>query len=74
MRTFASGSLSLPAQIEPRRSFGSILRATLGMLGEWRQRQYERAVLASLDDIALRDIGISRTDVWAEVNKPFWRP
>jgi uncharacterized protein YjiS (DUF1127 family) len=74
MRTFASGSLSLPAQIQPRRSFGGILRAALGMLGEWRQRQYERAVLASLDDTALRDIGINRTDVWAEVNKPFWRP
>jgi uncharacterized protein YjiS (DUF1127 family) len=44
-----------------------------GVLREWRQRARDRAELASLDDRTLRDIGISRVEVWREINKPFWR-
>ena len=42
-------------------------------LSEWRRRSRDRAELAALDDRALRDIGVSRVDVWREINKPFWR-
>ena len=42
-------------------------------LSEWRRRSRDRAELAALDDRALRDIGVSRADVWREINKPFWR-
>jgi len=33
----------------------------------------ERRVLQSLDDAMLKDIGLSRADVEAEMSKPFWR-
>ena len=36
----------------------------------WR----ERRMLEELDDRALRDIGISRSQALVEATKPFWRP
>ena len=52
-----------------RQALGRIFAA----LREWRQRSRERAELARLDERMLRDIGITRGDVWHEINKPFWR-
>jgi uncharacterized protein YjiS (DUF1127 family) len=46
------------------------LRATLG---DWRRRARGRGELASLDDRALADIGLSRADAEFLANKPFWR-
>jgi uncharacterized protein YjiS (DUF1127 family) len=40
---------------------------------EWRRRARGRAELARLDDHALLDIGLSRSDVEFLINKPFWR-
>lgn len=45
----------------------------LGCIREWRRRARSRAELAALDDRTLRDIGLTRADVWAEIDKPFWR-
>ncbi len=42
--------------------------------GEWRARVKERTQLVGLDERMLRDIGLSRVDIWHETNKPFWRP
>ena len=39
----------------------------------WQERSRQRRALARLDDHFLRDVGISRADVAAECNKPFWR-
>ena len=39
----------------------------------WQDRRRQRHALARLDDRMLRDIGITRGDVWREINKPFWR-
>ena len=39
----------------------------------WCELARQRRDLASLDDLALRDIGLSRSDVSAETEKPFWR-
>jgi uncharacterized protein YjiS (DUF1127 family) len=39
----------------------------------WQQRRSDRLRLQSMDDHMLRDIGLSRADVEAEVAKPFWR-
>lgn len=39
----------------------------------WRQRRRERAELWSLDDRTLQDVGLTRSDVWREWRKPFWR-
>lgn len=39
----------------------------------WHERRRQRRHLAQLNDHMLRDIGLSRGDVWAECEKPFWR-
>ena len=54
-------------------SLGRALNVVRAMLQGWRKRSRERAELARLDDRMLRDIGITRGDVWREINKPFWR-
>jgi uncharacterized protein YjiS (DUF1127 family) len=60
-----------------RRVAGPSLRHVLSLvrytLQQWGRRRRERAELARLDDRMLRDIGITRGDVWQEINKPFWR-
>lgn len=40
----------------------------------WHQRARDRRQLESLSEHMLRDIGLSRADVYAEASKPFWRP
>jgi len=61
----------------PRRAVRRWLKATLSrisvMLHEWHRRRRDRAELAALDERMLRDIGVSRTEVLHEINKPFWR-
>lgn len=37
-------------------------------------RWHQRRLLEQLDNRALRDIGISRSQALAEAGKPFWRP
>ena len=39
----------------------------------WHDRVRERRALLGLDDMQLRDIGISRADAGGEGDKPFWR-
>ena len=39
----------------------------------WRRRARERQQLAQLSERDLRDIGMSRGTVYAELQKPFWR-
>lgn len=39
----------------------------------WQQRLDSRHQLAQLNDRELQDIGLTRSDVWQEVSKPFWR-
>jgi len=38
----------------------------------WYHRHKERAQLSYLDDRLLKDVGLSRDQVSAEVSKPFW--
>lgn len=40
---------------------------------DWADRARERRFLAELDDRALHDIGLSRSDAERETAKPFWR-
>ncbi len=42
-------------------------------LGRWRRRLREREQLAQLDELSLRDIGVSPAQARVEANKPFWR-
>ena len=39
----------------------------------WRQRARERDELARMDERTLHDIGLSRSAIYAELQKPFWR-
>lgn len=39
----------------------------------WYDRSRERQALLSMDDHMLRDIGLSRADIWGEARKPFWQ-
>ena len=48
---------------------GRWLQALLDMHERWRQRQ----ALMELDDRMLADIGVSRDERRAEVEKPLWR-
>lgn len=50
------------------------LRRTVDLLLLWQQRARDRRQLGSLSDHMLRDIGLTRADVFAEASKPFWRP
>lgn len=42
-------------------------------IAQWHVRTRERDALAMLDERGLRDIGLSRADIAAEIYKPFWR-
>jgi uncharacterized protein YjiS (DUF1127 family) len=62
----------------PRRSVrrGALveLGAALGAVAaSWARRIREAEELAQLDDRELRDIGLTRSEVRAVFNKPFWR-
>ncbi len=41
-------------------------------LARWWQLHDQRRRLAALDDAALKDLGLSRADVFAESERPFW--
>lgn len=38
----------------------------------WRELARQRRQLAMLSDVALKDIGLSRADIWVETQRPFW--
>jgi uncharacterized protein YjiS (DUF1127 family) len=52
--------------------FGFVKRL-VERLATWRRRSVERDQLARLDDRELRDIGVSRSLIYWELAKPFWR-
>ena len=39
----------------------------------WRARQQQRRELASWSERDLHDVGLSRSDIAYEAEKPFWR-
>jgi uncharacterized protein YjiS (DUF1127 family) len=62
------------------RPFGSrsgsaamMIRRLADIVLTWRVRSRERQVLSELDDRMLRDIGVTRAEVYREATKPFWR-
>ncbi|MEZ5935518.1 MAG: DUF1127 domain-containing protein [Alphaproteobacteria bacterium] len=64
------------ALLRPQDRFGlpPWMTSVFRTLGRWIDRSRQRHHLAQLDDAALKDIGLSRADVWTEIDKPFWRP
>lgn len=53
--------------------FPSWIKRAARLLHEWSARSRQRRTLASLNDTALRDIGLTRDDVRREIAKPFWQ-
>jgi uncharacterized protein YjiS (DUF1127 family) len=51
----------------------SSLMSTLEFVFGWFTRSNEHQMVADLDERTLRDIGISKADVYREALKPFWR-
>jgi uncharacterized protein YjiS (DUF1127 family) len=65
------GTISLSRWvIRPLSKIGS---SFLDMLIEIWTLDRERRALQAMDDAALKDMGLSRTDVEGELAKPFWR-
>ena len=57
-----------------RTSWTRTVQHAVHLLLTWQQRARDRQQLQSLSDYMLRDIGLTRADVFAEASKPFWRP
>ncbi|MGI9487812.1 MAG: DUF1127 domain-containing protein [Geminicoccaceae bacterium] len=49
-------------------------RRVLHVFTRWCERSRQRRQLAALNDAALKDIGLTRSDVRIETKKPFWSP
>ena len=62
-----AGGVMVPAAL--RTSAAVVVEGVLAWLERARQRRH----LGELSDHMLKDIGLSRADVEAEVAKPFWR-
>jgi uncharacterized protein YjiS (DUF1127 family) len=50
-----------------------LLARILEMLAIWHDRSVQRRTLAGLSDYQLHDMGLSRSQVFHEIEKPFWR-
>jgi len=63
--------------IAARESQPIALSALLRAMWHWARgcaaRRRQRHFLALLDERGMRDIGLTRSDVMREVEKPFWR-
>ena len=55
----------------PEMPTGRLTRLVASMRG-WVKRMRERRELAGLSDEQLRDVGLNRAMIRAEVEKPFW--
>jgi len=50
------------------------LRRFLDWLAVCRGRSCERRYLVLMDDVQLKDLGLTRWEAAREAEKPFWRP
>jgi len=55
------------------KGLGELRQRVAATLRLWAGRASGRRQLETLDDRMLADIGIGRSDAWAETRKPFWR-
>jgi uncharacterized protein YjiS (DUF1127 family) len=75
LRTFRARHDPLGAAVARRgRAFARRMLFAVQRLQLWRDRARQRRQLACLNDRLLRDIGLTRADVFAESSKPFWQP
>lgn len=63
--------VELAGQRQPRSLIGW-LKTRIARVRRWRQLARERQLLASLSDAALKDLGLNRSEVFNEIQRPFW--
>jgi uncharacterized protein YjiS (DUF1127 family) len=51
----------------------AVLLLVATTLSLWAERSRSRRELEELSEYTLRDIGLTRADVWREATKPWWR-
>ena len=51
----------------------SVFSRALQTLWTWHVRSVQRAELSRWSELELHDIGLSRTAIASEIDKPFWR-
>ena len=51
---------------------GRLITALPTLMGTWFRRATTRRHLSTLTSEQLRDVGISKEQMYVEVNKPFW--
>ncbi|WP_374439754.1 DUF1127 domain-containing protein [Pseudomonas panipatensis] len=66
------GFLAISFKSAPQLPILSGWRRVLARVSRWRELARQRRALAGLSDAALKDIGLSRADIYEEVEKPFW--
>ena len=54
------------------RPFIGWFKKCVARVRRWRQLARERQLLASLNDAALKDLGLNRSEVFSEIQRPFW--
>ena len=71
--------MSQSSVLEPRHASSGaktdrhMLSSLVSTIEIWLIRWRGRQELSSLDDEQLKDVGITREDVFREASKPFWR-
>jgi uncharacterized protein YjiS (DUF1127 family) len=66
-------SSSRPVARPAERVAGDRLVQAYEQVLSWLERVHQRRHLSQLSDHMLKDIGLMRADVEAELSKPFWR-
>lgn len=65
-------AIAVPQSHARRRDVPLWQRLLLRLAAADRERR-ERQQMAELCDATLRDLGLSRADIWGELDKPVWR-
>jgi uncharacterized protein YjiS (DUF1127 family) len=74
-----TAAIAQPAPAEPISAprsprWSTAVVSALALVLTWIARWRDRRDLAMLDDYMLKDLGLTRCDVFREVEKPIWRP
>ena len=60
------------ASVPSRLNLPAAIRRATDTVFVWRQRAYERRILAAMSGRLCKDLGLSNVDLWNEIRKPFW--
>ena len=72
-QTLIAGSRSHSASGDPLQKPRHLLTTLVLQVVASQRMRRERGQLAELSDATLKDLGLTRADVWNELRKPAWR-